>query len=378
MTQKIIELRRQMAEKAQQARTLADADQTDETRAKVDALLAEADVLEKDVKREERLQAMIATHVAPKHNKLPLGVDEERAFTHWIRTGDDGGIQELRASNPTDMNIATPADGGYLVPTAHYQGIIARRDEAMLANQIGVRAFTGKGTSINVPVDDEADGEFVSTAEAQAFDLDAPALNRVTLTKVKYTKKIELSYELLQDEDSNLMSFLSDFVARGLAKTHNSLLITEALANGTAALTLDAAAAIGEGEIPEFVYLLPGEYADGAVWIMNRTTEGLIRGLDGDPFLFVPNPAGTDRGRPEIWGFPVYNTTKMQAPGVTRKSLLFGNFNFMGMYEDPSLTFMRDPYTLAYLGQVRLLYYFRVDYGVLQAEAINYATNPTA
>lgn len=379
MTQKIIELRRQMAAKAEEARTLADGDQSDETRAKFDGLLAEADKIAEDIKREERLQAMIASHVAPAHNKTKPGDSEERAFEHWIRTGDDGGIKELRASNVTDMNIGTAADGGYAVPTAHYQNIIARRDEMMLANQVGVTTFTGRGTSINVPIDDEADGEFVETNEASDFDLDAPALNRVTLTKLLYSKQIQMSYQLLQDEDSNLMAFLTNFVGRGLAKTHNSLLITEALANGTASLTLDAAAAIGMAEIPELVYKQAGEYAESSVWIMKRATEGYIRGLNSaNSFVYNPNPAGSDRGRPEIWGFPVYNSEKCSAIAGSAKSLIFGNFAFMGMYEDPGLTFMRDPYSLAYKGQVRLLYYFRVDYGVLQAEAIHYATHPSA
>jgi HK97 family phage major capsid protein len=375
----VIEMRRQRADLLDQARKMADGELTAETRAQADGLIAQADQLEKDIQREERLQAMIKDRIAPKHNKLPLGEDEGRAFEHWIRTGDDGGIREYRASNATDMNIGTAADGQYLVPIAHYQDVIARRDETMLANMIGVQRFVGKGTSMYVPVDDEADGEFVVTNEANEFDLDAPATNRVTLTKLLYSKQVKLSYQLLQDEDSNLMTFLADFVGRGLAKTHNSLLITEILANGTASLTLDAAAAIGIAEIPELVYKQPGEYAEGSVWLMKRATEGYIRGLSSsNVFTYNPNPAGSDRGRPEIWGFPVYNTEKASAIAASAKSLIFGNFNFMGLYEDPGLTFLRDPYSLAYLGQVRLLYYFRADYGVLQAEAIHYAQHPSA
>lgn len=390
----ILQLRAERAQVLTQAKELAEkAEQTAEDRSKIDELIAKADELAKDIERREKIDAEMAklnqsTGRAVKnaqsvsHNRLPLGMDESRAFEHWIRTGDAGGIQELRASNATDMNIGTAADGQYLVPTDHYQGIIARRDEGMLANQIGVTKFTGKGTTINVPIDDEADGEFVVTTEANEFDLDAPATNKVALTKLLYSKQVKLSYQLLQDEDSNLMEFLTNFVGRGLAKTHNSLLITEALANGTASLTLDAAAAIGPAEIPELVYKQQAEYADGSVWLMNRTTEGYIRGLLGtsttDGFLFNPNPAGSDRGKPEIWGYPVYNTAKMTALAASVKSLLFGNFAFMGLYEDPGLTFLRDPYSLAYLGQVRLLYYFRADYGVLQAEAIHYATHPSA
>jgi HK97 family phage major capsid protein len=387
----VAEMRAKRALLLGQATELADKpEMTAEDRSKFDELIAEADKLAGDIARREKLAIenaalskstgrAVSNAKTVSHAKLPLGDDEGRAFEHWIRTGDAGGIQELRASNATDMNIGTAADGQYLVPTDHYQGIIARRDETMLANQIGVQKFTGKGTTINVPVDDEADGEFIVTNEAAEFDLDAPATNRVALTKLLYSKQVKLSYQLLQDEDSNLMEFLTNFVGRGLAKTHNSLLITETLANGTASLTLDAAAAIGIGEIPELVYKQPGEYAEGSVWLMKRATEGYIRGLSSSSiFTFNPNPAGSDRGRPEIWGYPVYNTEKASAVVASAKSLIFGNFNFMGLYEDPGLTFLRDPYSLAYLGQVRLLYYFRADYGVLQAEAIHYATHPSA
>jgi HK97 family phage major capsid protein len=388
---KLVELREKRARIIAEAKILTDgAELSNEQRAKVDELLGQADVLQRDIEQAERVDQMVADLQKPVARavqaagsvsvKRIAGPDtEERAFEHWVRTGDDGGIKSLRSSNNTDMNIGTPADGGYAVPTGHYDQIIARRDETMLANQIGVTRISGQGTTINVPVDNEADGEFVVTTEANAFDRDAPALNQVALTKLLYSKQVQLSYQLLQDEASNLMEFLTNFVGRGLAKTHNQLLITETLANGTASLTLDAAAAIGATEIPELVYKQPGEYAEGSVWIMRRATEGYIRGIASSSlFTFNPNPAGSDRGRPEIWGYPVYNSEKASALEASAKSLIFGNFAFMGLYEDPGLTFMRDPYSLAYLGQVRLLYYFRADYGVLQAEAIHYATHPSA
>ena len=50
----------------------------------------------------------------------------------------------------------------------------------------------------------------------------------------------------------------------------------------------------------------------------------------------------------------------------------------MGMRESPGLTVLRDEFSAASSGQVRLWYYFRTVYGVLQAEAIQYATHPSA
>jgi HK97 family phage major capsid protein len=66
----------------------------------------------------------------------------------------------IRASNATDMNITTAADGGNLVPTAFYDRIIARRDEMNLAAKLPLlRVPVGPGNSYEIPVDDEADGE---------------------------------------------------------------------------------------------------------------------------------------------------------------------------------------------------------------------------
>lgn len=287
-------------------------------------------------------------------------------------------MEEQRASNDTDMNIGTAADGGDLVPVGHYNGIIARRDEVAIDNALGVMDIPGQGTTVNVPIDNEADGEFVSTNEASGFDRDAPAVDQVAMTLVKYTKKIELSYELLQDEASRLLPFIENWVGRGMARTQNSLLMTEVLANGTAGVSLDSATAIGATEIPELVYTLQEEYEDGAAWVMRRSTQGKVRALAGDAFQFAPTPGGSDRGRADLWGFPVYSTQYAGALQASGKSLVFGNFRFVGRRLAPSIQFLRDPYTLAYLGQVRFLYYFRTVYKVLQAEAIQYATHPTA
>ena len=305
-------------------------------------------------------------------NAANLGDNETKAFTRYLRTGDGAA---LKAYNNTDMNIGTDADGGYVVPTTQAQYIIARRDEMMLAPKLGVRKIPGKGLTVNVPIDAEADVLFTSVAEATTIAQDAPALGEKAFTLVKYAKYITLSWELLNDEDANLMAFLGDWIGRGVAATHNNLLITEALANGTAGLTLDAAAAIGAAEIPELEGKLMPEYQDGAQWIMHPTTYSYLRGLFGtSQFTFNPGWNGTEPG----FGYPVNRSSYATALAASAKSLIFGNFNFMGYRESPGLTVLRDEFSAASSGQVRLWYYFRTVYGVLQAEAIQYATHPSA
>ena len=128
------ELRARRAELIEQAQEMSnqaeieDRDLTDEEQEQFDGKIAEADALETRAKRIEDMAGMVEilnARQAPAHNKTKPGDTEERAWAHWARTGDDGGIKEFRASNDTTMNITTDADGGYAVPTGHYQGIIA-------------------------------------------------------------------------------------------------------------------------------------------------------------------------------------------------------------------------------------------------------------
>ncbi len=314
-------------------------------------------------------------------HERPTADNSNAIFCRYVRSQDPGALRELRASNDTSMNITTAADGGNLVPTGHYQGIIERMRPLSLYNQLGVREIPGIGTTVNVPVDNEADdGEFVSTAESSSFDRDAPAISKIPMTLVKYTKRVELTYELLQDEDARLMQFLNSYVAAGMAATLNKLMIVEALADGTAGLTLDAAAAIGAAEIPELLYKLSADYARGttSAWLMRRSTEGYIRGLTGNNWQFVPTPAATGNGTSAgtLWGLPLYTDDNMGALAATGKSLLIANWSYMGIRLDPQMTFLVDPYSRAQYGETVMHYYFRADFEVLQSAAFQYATHP--
>lgn len=323
---------------------------------------------------------------APVVLKTGLGDTETKALAAWYRKGDIGGVKHLmdndgsislavKASNDTDMNIGTAADGGDAVPTGHYQGIIARRNEGMLTNSLRIMNIPGKGTTVNVPIDNEADGEFVSTSEVSAFDRDAPAITKVAMTLVKYSKKVELSYELLEDEDSNLLAFLNDFVGRGLAKTHNALLLTEAAASGTK-LADFANTSIAAGKLEEMVgnsSLDPYLDDSGSVaWVMQPSTKWAINSIVTTDRFYTGQENVPPRRGGDLLGYPVYTSAKAAAIATTNKSVFFGNWGYMGFREAPGLTVLRDPYTLAATGQVRFLYYFRAVYKVLQAAAIGY------
>jgi len=366
-----------------------DRDFTPEEQGEHDGYLAEAEALLKRAERAEKigemaggLQGVIEDRKAPAYNRIKLGDSEERALAHYIRTGDGGGLMEQRASNDTTMNITTNVDGQYLVPTGHYQQVIARRDESMLATALGVRKIPGKGTTVNVPVDNEDDGEFIVTSESGAFDRDAPATTQIAMTLLMYTKKIDLTYQLLEDEDSQLMAFLGDFVGRGLAKTHNALLLTEVAASGTTLKTFASATVIAVDELEPITFNEAlSNYMDdtGSVsWVMQRAVHGEIVLLDDTSIRrYANNAMGNEEG-PSLLGFPVKYSAKSGATAASAKSVYFGNWNYVALREAPSMTMLRDPYTRSSYGEVVINYYFRAVYKVLVAEAIGFGVHPSA
>lgn len=328
--------------------------------------------------------------------KTGLGDTEQKAIAHWVKTGDFGAVPasmksvngtgqavlSIKASNDTDMNVGTAADGGNAVPTGHFQNIVARRDEMMLANRLGVQNIPGVGTTVNVPVDAEDDGEFIATNEAAANDRDAPSIGTVAMTLAKYTKMVEMSDELMQDEDSRLMAFIENFVSRGMAKTHNSLLVTEVAANGTNLKTFAGAAAIAAGEIQDITFNDNLSYylddSNSVAWVTRPSTYGSIASIQGNDFIYDDTPQGssvrTNGAKGSLAQYPVHFSNKVAALATGNKSILFGNWFYVGVRNAPEFTVLRDPYSAASTGQLRLHYYFRTVYKVLQAEAIGYGT----
>ena len=360
---------------------------TEDERVQLDGILAQNKALDADLAREEdrRQRDLLApASQAPAVLRLNRKDTPEAAYCHYVRTGQNvGGLMatelptEFRAAyNDTDMNITTAADGGYVVPTGLYNGIIARRDEMALFAKLGVTPIPGIGTTVRVPIDNEGEVIFAAVSEAGSVLQDAPALYYKDFTLAKYGKYITLSWELLRDEDANLLAFINNWLARGLAGTENSVLLTEVGSGGTAGLTLDSATAIGAKEIPELVGKLMPEYQDRADWLMHPTTWAYLQGLSGSDQWYFANGLSVPNA-PTLFGFPAHKTSYATAYAASAKSLVFGNFQFMGRRQGTTLQTLRDPYTGAGTGQVKLWFWFDVVYGVLQAEAIQYATHPT-
>lgn len=389
----LLALKARKLDEARALNALAEAqnrDFTPDEQAQYDTLVKDAQSAENRIKRSKDLPTVNEPQ-APTVLKYQRGDNFPNALKAWVQDGDASGIRsmlvregrmdgiEIRASNDTDMNIGTAADGGDTVPTGFYNQIIARRSEISLPERLGVRRIPGLGTTVDVPYDNEADGEFITKAEATTFDRDAPALAKSSMTLVKYTKYIQLSDELMQDTGVNLMGFLTDWIARGQAKTMNNLLLTAVGTSGTAFKTTAASTTLAFGEIEDTALNdTVGDYLDdsGSVaWVMRPSTLSKVSQIVsasprmyGTPIGTIQTKGGSQRSLLE---YPVFFSNKAAAIASTAKVAYFGNWNYVG-WREGSMQILRDPYSAASTGQVVLWLYFRTVFTVLQASAIGY------
>lgn len=354
-------------------------------------------------------QAGLNTGKAPVFNKTQPGDNETRALAAFFRSGDKGGVSHLvktdergvngvtldiptqyqtrnleqRAVVDSTMNITTAADGGNIVPTG-FTGVVAmRKNEMMLAERLGVRRVPGQGTTVNYPVEAADPEDFAATSEtadnhSTVYERDAGNTGVKAFTLAKKTRKIDLTEELLEDNDVDLLGYIADRIARQIAQTHNGMLLTEVAANGTTLKTYASATAIAAGEPEEMVFhSTVGYYLDesrSVGWVMRPPTFGAIASLTGSSRLYAETPGGSFAK--ELLGYPVYYSNKAAATAASAKDVYFGNWDQVGYREAPQLRFIQDPYSVD--GLVILKYSFRAVYGVLQAGAIGYGVHPSA
>jgi len=148
------------------------------------------------------------------------------------------------------------------------------------------------------------------------------------------------------------------------------------IAGGTAGLTLDSGTTVAAAEIPELFHKLPAAYSqegDSVAWAMNNATLGVIRGLAGNPFYYVPTPQGERGGN--LYGAPVFTSSHILSMAAGRDVIVVGNFQYYGFVERAGMTVSRNPWLYQANNQTGFFVDIRFGGAVLVSEAFQYGTN---
>lgn len=301
------------------------------------------------------------------------------AFRAHFRKGD---IQ-------SSLNKGADDEGGYLAPVEWDRTITDKLIEVSPMRQIAaVQNISTAGFKKLYNLRGTASGWVGETAARS--ETNSAEFGSLTFTPGEIYANPAATQQMLDDAEVNLEAWLAGEVEtefayqEGLAfiagdgsnKPYGFLTFAEGEDEASThplgsieAIDATDTAALDSDELIDLVYALPSAFTGAARWVMNRTTQGIVRKLkDGDGnYLWQPTYVA---GQPAtIMGYPVTEMPGMPDVAAAALPIAFGDFRRGYLIVDRTgVRVLRDPYT----NKPYVMFYTtkRVGGGVNNPEAI--------
>jgi HK97 family phage major capsid protein len=301
------------------ARTLMTGENiTAETRAKADAIIADAEVLRGDI---ERIKATEIDAVEPEQrsrNTPPRGEIEqsndgadERTYEQRNRASNIALRSFLRGEKFEQRDLTVAANGGVMIPVASVQPVQAQRSAGSIYDIVR-KMRTNTGEDVRVPLWDDTSNGFV--LDSTSITTTDPSITGVTI-KVDGLRSnpILLDNKLVQDLDYDLVSDVNAAIQKRYLRSVSQAIVQGNSSNFTAlsapsALTTATTAKVGYADLVGLMTALDPAYAIGAAWSMSNATLGqVLQIVDGNQRpIFMPFTDGATSGFVgTIFGYPV-------------------------------------------------------------------------
>lgn len=276
---KIKALREKRAAKIEKLDAMVAALETEngEVRSLTDEETAEFRALEKEVKDIDATISAIEVRRAMESDKpeeklkeveekRDLADAEVRALNAFFR-GEDLDPEVRRLLTTTSSNAAT-------IPLTISKTLMKKLEEQCpILDE--ARRFASKGTLRLLREDNY--GQAAVTPENDKFHDEDPLFAHIELSSYKITASVDATFEMLANSEIDLSTYLSEIIIKRLAKEVNRLFLIgtgvkqpTGLTKAEQVIELSAAGTIGINDFITMQTEMLPEYAQGAVWIMNR------------------------------------------------------------------------------------------------------------
>lgn len=339
-----------------------------------------------------------AADLAAKLNRLGSGksapeADEVKARANdWMRAvvrsiaRGDGSLSESERKSldvvqaeMKSLSLAPDTLGGYLAPTEYVREIVKGVTEVTpFRSAARIRQTTQK--AIQLP---KRTGQFSAQwVQEQGTRSETTGLTygMDEIPTHEMYALVDITNQMLEDAAFNMEAEVRAEATEQFAKAEGAAFLSGSgvgrpfgFLNNASIATVNsgAAAALTADGLLSVYYGIKTDYARAAVWMLNRSTIGQIRRLkDGDgEYLWAPGLAG---GVPNtINGAPYVEAPDMPDVGASTKPVAFGDFRRGYVIVDRiAMEMLRDPYTQATSGAVRMIFRRRVGGQVVLPEAI--------
>ena len=283
--------------------------------------------------------------------------EQKAAFTAFVRKGEP--LMEGKA-----LSVGSDADGGYAAPGYLYEQVLALLQAAspvrQQANGVSINA-----DQIDLLVDQGAAGSSWVAETGARNETTSPQLARVRIPVYELYAAPRASQMLLDDSVFDVESWLTGRIADTMAAAENAA-FTSGDGSGKPKGFLSYAAGTAWGQIERVktgvdgawpttapadklidLYLsLKSGYADGAVWLLNRTLLADIRRFKTTDNAYLWQPGLGGEASATLLGHPVIVNEDMPARASGSLSVAFGNFRRgYTVVDRTDLRILRDPFT---------------------------------
>lgn len=340
-----------------------------------DAVMAQLDQLDAQIKREERQAAAEKQGEEYRSQRRPHGDDLETrasgdhdgtekpwaeakhaeyraAFLGFLRAGADNSDLTteqrslLRRGFDAEVRVqvaGTAASGGYTVPKTMADEIVKTMKDwgPMYDGNVVREIVTGSGNEFDIPTNDDTGNS--ASALAEGADLTDDDSGDLTFGQkrldafVDATPWVKISFELMQDSAFNLEQFLSEAIGERLGRRANVRLTTgtgTSQPNGVVTAsslgkTAASASAITAEEVMDLQHSVRAPYrrSPKSRWMFADTTLLTLRKLKDGQGNFLWQMGDVRIGAPDVLlGKPYSINDDIAAIGASAKAILFGDF----------------------------------------------------
>lgn len=333
----------------------------EETRSTPDFSAATAEIQNQLRVITDRLAAVETRANRPTAGNQPTEpATETRAFLNFVRHGVERmGADEVRA-----LTVANDASAGYLAPDAYGSEIVKALVQFSPIRQYA-RVVSVSAPALKYPK--RLTGPAATWTDESADSTEStPTYGEVTLTPYELRTYIDVSQALLEDNQYNLEGELVTDLAEAFGVTEATAFVTGdgtgkpkgiVAATGITEVKTGAAATLGTSPADTLIGLyhsLPAPHAQNAVWLMNRTTLSTLRQLKDSTGRYLLVDPVSAAAPMTLLGRPVVEAVDMPNVAANAYPIIFGDLQGYRIVDRVSFTMLRDPYSQATKGRVRL------------------------
>ena len=241
---------------------------------------------------------------------------------------------ESFASERRDLTKGSATAGGNTVDDTMYDQIITKLEAESAVVAAGATVVnTAGGEDLLIPkTTTNPSGAIV--AEGAGYAESDPVFGQVTLGAYKYGNLIQVSSELAQDSQFDIMSYVSNLAGQGVARVMGADfsngsgsskpkgIAQAATSFGTSA----SATTITAANIFEVWSTMPSQYRNADTkWLMSPSAEKLIRLLADSNGQYIWQPGLTAGTPANLVGYDVFTDSNLDAATSGKRALVFAH-----------------------------------------------------